>query len=92
MCLAIPGKIVSIDDSVPEMKMARVDFGGVTRNVCLAWIDAGQEDYVLVHAGMAIAVIDAAEAAETWRLLEKLTEEPKEGAGQIDGDNKPVLL
>lgn len=91
MCLAIPGKIVSIDESVPEMKMARVDFGGVVRNVCLAWIDAGQEDYVLVHAGMAIAVIDATEAAETWQLLEMMEGEPEEGR-HIDGDYKTVLL
>lgn len=78
MCLAIPGKILSIDDSFPEIKTARIDFGGIVRQVCIQWIDAAPGDYVLVHAGMAISVIDEHEAAETLRLLEMLGEEPDE--------------
>lgn len=74
MCLAIPGKIVSINDSLPEMKMARVDFGGVVRNICIQWTDAVVGDYILAHAGMAISVINLEEAAETLRLLEKMAE------------------
>lgn len=78
MCLAIPGKILSIDNSFPEIKTARIDFGGIVRQVCIQWIDAVPGDYVLVHAGMAISVIDEHEAAETLRLLEMLGEEPDE--------------
>lgn len=78
MCLAIPGKIISIDGPLPAVKMARVDFDGIVRNVCLAWVDAAPGDYVLVHAGMAIAVIDAGEAAETLRLLEEMAKDAED--------------
>lgn len=76
MCLAIPGRILSVNDCLPEIRTARVDFGGVVRPVCIQWVDAVPGDYILVHAGMAIAVIDPDEAAETLRLLEKMAEEP----------------
>jgi hydrogenase expression/formation protein HypC len=65
MCLAVPGKIISIDISVPGLKMAKVDFGGITKNICVQWVDAVEEDYVLAHAGMAIALVDKEEAKQT---------------------------
>ncbi|GHT12013.1 hydrogenase [Bacteroidia bacterium] len=65
MCLAVPGKIISIDISVPELKMAKVDFGGITKNICVQWVDAGEGDYVLAHAGMAIALVDEEIAEQT---------------------------
>lgn len=73
MCLAIPGKILAIDCSVPELKMAKVDFSGITKTICIQWVDASVGDYVLAHAGMAISVIDTAEAEETLNDLGKLT-------------------
>lgn len=76
MCLAVPGKIISIDDSFPEIKMARVDFGGVIRRICIQWVEAIPGDYVLVHAGMAISVINAGEAAETLQLLQEMANDP----------------
>jgi len=65
MCLAVPGKILSIDASVPELKMAKVDFGGVIKPICIQWLDVGLGDYILAHAGMAISTIDEDEAKDT---------------------------
>lgn len=73
MCLAVPGKIVSINQSVPEMKMAKVDFGGVFKNICIAWVDAQIGDYILAHAGVAISIVDEKEAQETLNDLKKLS-------------------
>lgn len=72
MCLAIPGKIISIDRTEPELTMARVDFGGIIKNICIQWVDVEEGDYVLAHAGMAISVVDATEAEETLEDLQKL--------------------
>lgn len=69
MCLAVPGRVIEIDDS-GFMRMARVDFGGVVREVCLAYVPEAQVgDYVIVHTGFAISRLDEAEAQETLRLL-----------------------
>lgn len=65
MCLAIPGKIIDIDDSIPELKMAKTDFGGIIKNICIQWVDVAAGDYILAHAGMAISVIDTLEAEQT---------------------------
>jgi hydrogenase expression/formation protein HypC len=72
MCLGIPGKIIDVrDDEI--LRMGTVDFGGVTREVCLAYVpEAGMGDYVLVHVGFAINRLDEAEAQETLRLLEQM--------------------
>ena len=72
MCLAVPGKILSIDASVPELKMAKVDFGGVIKPVCIQWLDVGLGDYILAHAGMAISTIDEEEAKDTLADFEAL--------------------
>ena len=65
MCLAVPGKIISIDRSIPEMTMAKVDFGGILKNICIEWVDVKQGDYILAHAGIAISVVDEKEAERT---------------------------
>lgn len=65
MCLAVPGKILSVDSSVPDLKMAKVDFGGVIKNICIEWIDASEGEYILAHAGMAISKIDKEYAEQT---------------------------
>lgn len=73
MCLAIPGKILSIDRSVPELTMARVDFSGIVKNICIQWIDNVSEgDYILAHAGMALTAVDTKEAEQTLEDLKKL--------------------
>ena len=63
MCLAIPGRILTMSGDDPILRTARVDFGGVVKEINLAYTpEAGLGDYVLVHVGFAITVIDAAEA------------------------------
>lgn len=69
MCLGVPGKIVEIDET-PLMPMGKVDFGGVTRDVCLGYVpDAQIGEYVVVHVGFAISKLDEAEAKETLKLM-----------------------
>ncbi|MDR1919243.1 MAG: HypC/HybG/HupF family hydrogenase formation chaperone [Tannerellaceae bacterium] len=65
MCLAIPGKIISIDRSTPELAMAKVDFGGILKTICVEWVEARPGDYILAHAGMAISTLDPEEARKT---------------------------
>lgn len=74
MCLAVPGKIVDIYDSA-GMRMCKVDFGGVTREVCLqALPDAKIGNYTIVHAGFALNLLSASEAKETLDTLRELGE------------------
>ena len=73
MCLAIPGMVVEIIDAAPPFQSALVEFAGVRRRVSLACVpEAGVGDYVLVHAGVAISRINAAEAAKVLHDLEQL--------------------
>jgi hydrogenase expression/formation protein HypC len=73
MCLAIPGKIVSIDGSDPEMRMARVQFGETIREICIQWVpDAGIGDYIIAHVGTALSRVDEKDAAfvlEAWKEI-----------------------
>jgi hydrogenase expression/formation protein HypC len=73
MCLAIPGKILSIDASISELKMAKVDFGGVVKPICVQWLDVELGDYILAHAGMAISKIDNEEAEQTLGDFEAIS-------------------
>jgi hydrogenase expression/formation protein HypC len=69
MCLAVPGKIVEISETVSG-RVARVEFGGVMRPVQLDFIpEAAVGDYVVTHVGFAISLVDAEEAARTMELL-----------------------
>jgi hydrogenase expression/formation protein HypC len=71
MCLAIPGKVVEIVDEAGGV--AKVEVGGVRRNVNVALLDTVQVgDYVLIHVGFALSKVDELEATETLRLLEEL--------------------
>ena len=75
MCLAVPGKIVSVTGNDPLLRQGRVDFGGVFREVSLAVVpEAGPGDYVLVHVGMAISRVDEAEAARVFDYLRQIDE------------------
>lgn len=74
MCLAVPGKIAELRDE-GGVPMARVDFGGVTREACMAYLpEAKPGDYVLVHVGFAITKVDEAEALQTLADLQALDE------------------
>lgn len=72
MCLAIPGKILEIQEQ-GNLRSARVQFGGIVRQVSLDFVpEAGLGDYVMVHVGFAISRIDAVEADRTYKLLHEL--------------------
>jgi hydrogenase expression/formation protein HypC len=73
MCLAVPGEIVSIEGSDPISRTARVSFGGTLREVNLACVpEASVGDFVLVHVGLAISVVDRKEAEEVLEMLRRL--------------------
>jgi hydrogenase expression/formation protein HypC len=69
MCLAIPAKVLEIDGDV-----AKVDFGGVTREANVSLVDAKVGEYVIVHAGFAIQVMDEKEAHETLDIFREMLE------------------
>jgi hydrogenase expression/formation protein HypC len=72
MCLGIPGKVVSLE-SASGLRMGKVSFGGVVREVCLEYVpEVTLGEYVIVHAGFAISLVDAEEAARTFHLLEEM--------------------
>ncbi len=72
MCLAIPGKVIETLEQ-DGMKMAKVSFGGMVKQVCLEYTpDAEPGDYVLVHVGFALSRIDEKEAERTFKILEEL--------------------
>ena len=73
MCLAVPGKILSVSGSDPLLRSGRVDFAGIVREVNLACVpEAVIGDFVLVHVGVAISVLDADEAAEVFAYLREM--------------------
>ena len=76
MCLAIPGKIKSIElQSGGAVRMATVSFGGITKEASLEMLpDADVDDYVLVHVGVAISKVNEEEAHKTFKYLEELGE------------------
>lgn len=76
MCLAVPGRIVSIrEDDPPEVRRAKADFGGIQREICLAYTpEAKVGDYVLVHVGFALNVVDEAEAERIFETIREMDE------------------
>ncbi len=75
MCLGIPGRIVEMHQD-RGLAMGVVDFGGVRREVCLAYL-AGQVepgDYAIVHVGFAISKVDEAEARRTYQVLKEMSQ------------------
>lgn len=72
MCLGIPGKIIEIYDR-DQLHMCKVDFGGVTREVCLQTLpEAVVGDYTIVHAGFALNLLSEEDAQETLRILREM--------------------
>jgi hydrogenase expression/formation protein HypC len=76
MCLSIPGKLVEIVAELdPTFRIGKVDFDGIKKEVNLAMVpDANVGDYVLVHVGAAISIVDEKEAKETFELIKKMGE------------------
>ena len=85
MCLAIPGKIASISGDDPLMRTGKVDFGGILKEVRLAFVpEATGGDYVIVHVGFALSRVDEAEAQQVFaylREMQELSELDPSGAG-----------
>jgi len=72
MCLAVPGRVIEIDNK-EMLRMAKVDFAGVVREVCLDWVPEVQlNDFVVVHAGFALNKVDENEAKETLKLFHEM--------------------
>ena len=75
MCLAVPGKILSIDEQNPVVRSGRVEFGGIVKEVSLACVpEAKIGDYVIVHAGFALNVLDEEQARITLDYLQQISE------------------
>jgi len=75
MCLAVPGRLLSIAGEDPLTRTGRVDFGGVVKEISLAFVpEARVDDYVLVHVGFALTVLDESEAVQAFDDLREMGE------------------
>jgi hydrogenase expression/formation protein HypC len=75
MCLGVPGKVTRIDKDPQGMSMGRVDFSGITKEVCLAYVpEVKLGDYVIVHVGFAISIVDEEEAKVVFEYLKQANE------------------
>lgn len=75
MCLGVPGKIISINGDDPFYRMGKIDFNGVQKEASLAYTpEANEGDYVIVHAGFALNVIDEDEANQVFAYLHEIGE------------------
>ena len=87
MCLAIPGKVTSISGEDPLMRSGKVDFGGILKEVSLAYVpEVKVGDYVIVHVGFALSRVDEAEANQVFeylREMQELSELQDGGAGVL---------
>jgi hydrogenase expression/formation protein HypC len=73
MCLGVPGKVLSREPNALGVMMGKVSFGGVAKEVCLAYVpEAEVGDYVIVHAGFALSRLDEQEAQEVFDLLAQI--------------------
>ena len=75
MCLAIPGKVIEIQPDAAGVRMAKANFGGIAKQVCLEYTpEVNCGDYVLVHVGFALGKVDEAEAQRTYAALRELNQ------------------
>ncbi len=98
MCLAIPGKIIDITQDEYGVRLARTNFGGIIKQICLEYTPEAQSgDYVLVHVGFALGIVDEREAEKTYEALKNLSQldeledlDPSpESSTQINGNVAP---
>jgi hydrogenase expression/formation protein HypC len=83
MCLAVPGKIVSIEGDDPILREGKVNFGGVVKRVNLSLVpEAKIGDYVVVHVGLALSIVDEEEAKQVFEFLKTLGE-----LSEIEGES-----
>jgi hydrogenase expression/formation protein HypC len=75
MCLGIPGKVTHIEENPMGLHMGKVSFGGIVKDVCLAYVpDVQVGEYVIVHVGFAINKVDEQEAMEVFAMLKQMGE------------------
>jgi hydrogenase expression/formation protein HypC len=75
MCLAVPGKLISIEGDDPILRAGKVNFGGVIKQVNLSYVpEAKAGDYVIVHVGFALSVVDEEEAKQVFEYLKTIGE------------------
>jgi hydrogenase expression/formation protein HypC len=75
MCLAVPGKVISIQGDDPLQRMGKVNFGGIVKDVSLACVpEAAVGDYVIVHVGMALSIVSEEDAGQVFEYLRKMDE------------------
>jgi hydrogenase expression/formation protein HypC len=75
MCLGVPGKVLTLEENPFGMTMGRVSFGGIVKEVCLAYVPEVQVgDFVVVHVGFAISTIDEQEAIKVFEFLRDMGE------------------
>ena len=75
MCLAVPGKIVSIDEADATFRSGRVDFAGIMKTVNLSYVpEAVVGNYVVVHVGFALSIVDEKEAQQVFEYLRQMDE------------------
>jgi hydrogenase expression/formation protein HypC len=75
MCLAVPGKILSIEEADRTFRNGRVNFGGIVKTINLSYVpEAKVGDYVLVHVGFALSIVDEAEAVQVFEYLRQMGE------------------
>jgi hydrogenase expression/formation protein HypC len=92
MCLAVPGKIVSIEGQDPILRAGRVNFGGIVKEVSLCYVpEAMVGDYVLVHVGFALTIVNEKEACQVFEYLksmDELKELEEQYPGSLDDSKK----
>jgi hydrogenase expression/formation protein HypC len=75
MCLAVPGKVISIEEADATFRSGRVDFAGIVKTVNLSYVpEAKIGDYVVVHVGFALSIVDEAEARQVFEYLREMGE------------------
>ena len=75
MCLAVPGKIISIEEADATFRTGRVDFAGIIKSVSLSYVpEARVGDYVIVHVGFALSIVDENEAQQVFKYLREMGE------------------
>jgi hydrogenase expression/formation protein HypC len=93
MCLGIPGRVVEIRDDA-GLPMGKVDFGGVRKEACLAYVPEVQlGDYVIIHVGFAISLVDEAEALKTLEILASMGDIVRQELATMGpGMDEPAVL
>jgi hydrogenase expression/formation protein HypC len=88
MCLAIPGKVLFIENGADAPRMADVSFGGIIKKASLEILPEAKEgDYVLVHVGVAISKVDEAEAQKVYKFLKDFGE-----LNELENDNPQTII